>query len=73
VRVNAAAERVSTVDSPDTHLLIRACYHLGNRHVASLAVVAADASGEPLLAGRGLCLFPRYRVGHGGRLASHRR
>jgi urease accessory protein len=34
VRVEAAAERVSTVRSPDPLLLARACYHLGNRHVA---------------------------------------
>jgi urease accessory protein len=34
VRVKAAAERVSTAVSRDPHLLARACYHLGNRHVA---------------------------------------
>jgi urease accessory protein len=34
VRVEAAAERVSTVRSADPLLLARACYHLGNRHVA---------------------------------------
>lgn len=34
VRVEAAPERVSTVMSQDPHLLARACYHLGNRHVA---------------------------------------
>ena len=34
VRVAAAHERLSTVVSPDSHLLARACYHLGNRHVA---------------------------------------
>ncbi len=34
VRVEAAHERLSTVASPDSHLLARACYHLGNRHVA---------------------------------------
>ena len=34
VQVRAAPERVSTVESPDSHLLARACYHLGNRHVA---------------------------------------
>lgn len=34
VRVRAARERVSTVVCADPHLLARACYHLGNRHVA---------------------------------------
>jgi urease accessory protein len=34
VRVDAALELVSTVLSRDSLLLARACYHLGNRHVA---------------------------------------
>ena len=34
VQVKAAPERVSSVNSRDPHLLARACYHLGNRHVA---------------------------------------
>jgi urease accessory protein len=34
VRVEAAPERVSTISNGDTNLLARACYHLGNRHVA---------------------------------------
>jgi len=34
VRVESAPERVSAVRSEDRHLLARACYHLGNRHVA---------------------------------------
>jgi len=34
VLVKAAPERLSTVVSEDPHLLARACYHLGNRHVA---------------------------------------
>jgi urease accessory protein len=34
VRVVAAPERVSTVATGDPLLLARACYHLGNRHVA---------------------------------------
>lgn len=33
VRVQAAAEPVSTVRSQDARALARACYHLGNRHV----------------------------------------
>lgn len=34
VAVVAAPERVSTVHSIDPHQLLRATYHLGNRHVA---------------------------------------
>lgn len=34
VRVVAAPERVSVIRSEDPHLLMRACYHLGNRHVS---------------------------------------
>lgn len=34
VAVVAAPERVSTVRSTDPHQLLRATYHLGNRHVA---------------------------------------
>ncbi len=34
VQVKAAPERVSTVACADSLLLARACYHLGNRHVA---------------------------------------
>jgi urease accessory protein len=34
VRVEAAAEIVSTVHADDGLMLARACYHLGNRHVA---------------------------------------
>lgn len=34
VQVRAAAEPVSEVACPDPLLLARACYHLGNRHVA---------------------------------------
>ena len=33
VQVKAAAETVSEVQCDDPHLLARACYHLGNRHV----------------------------------------
>ncbi len=33
VRVQAAVEKVSTVDCTDPLMLARACYHLGNRHV----------------------------------------
>jgi len=32
VQVLAAAEPVSVVKTGDSHLLARACYHLGNRH-----------------------------------------
>jgi urease accessory protein len=34
VQVRAAPERLSTAASDDPLLLARACYHLGNRHVA---------------------------------------
>jgi urease accessory protein len=34
VEVRAAPETVSTVCSEDAYMLARACYHLGNRHVA---------------------------------------
>jgi urease accessory protein len=33
VLVNAASELVSFVATDDVHLMARACYHLGNRHV----------------------------------------
>lgn len=33
VLVKAASECLSEVGSSDTHLMARACYHLGNRHV----------------------------------------
>ncbi len=34
VEIRAAQERVSTLRCPDPRALARACYHLGNRHVA---------------------------------------
>ena len=34
VKIAAAAEKVSTASCSDQFLLSRACYHLGNRHVA---------------------------------------
>ena len=33
VEVRAASETVSIVSESNAHLLLRACYHLGNRHV----------------------------------------
>ena len=33
IRVSAASQAVMTIKSTDTHLLTRAAYHLGNRHV----------------------------------------
>lgn len=33
VEVRAAIEEVSTAHADDPHLLARACYHLGNRHI----------------------------------------
>jgi urease accessory protein len=34
VEIKAAAEEVSTVNCDDSLMLAKACYHLGNRHVA---------------------------------------
>ena len=34
VEIRAASETVSTVSSDNSYMLARACYHLGNRHVA---------------------------------------
>jgi urease accessory protein len=34
VLVRAAVEELSCASTPDPHLLLRAAYHLGNRHVA---------------------------------------
>lgn len=33
LKIVAAAEKVSTVTTDDSHLLLRIAYHLGNRHV----------------------------------------
>lgn len=41
VRVNSAAEAVSVVCTDDVLLFARACYHLGNRHVA-LQILAGE-------------------------------
>ncbi|MEW8625296.1 MAG: urease accessory protein UreE, partial [Candidatus Thiodiazotropha sp.] len=34
IRIKAADETLSIVETDDPHLLSRACYHLGNRHVS---------------------------------------
>ncbi len=34
VKIHAAEETLSNIISNDPHLLARACYHLGNRHVS---------------------------------------
>ncbi|MCB1869567.1 MAG: urease accessory protein UreE [Gammaproteobacteria bacterium] len=34
VQIKAAVETLSIIRSDDPHLLARACYHLGNRHVS---------------------------------------
>ena len=34
VQIKAAVETLSVICSDDPHLLARACYHLGNRHVS---------------------------------------
>jgi urease accessory protein len=43
VRVKAAYEKLSIIRSSDPHLLARACYHLGNRHV-SIQIESASVS-----------------------------
>ncbi len=59
VRVSAAAEPVSEVRCDDALLLARACYHLGNRHVAlqvapGLLRYAHDHVLDDMLRGLGL-------------------
>jgi len=46
IRIIAAAEPVSTASTDDPVLLARACYHLGNRHVA-LQVAAGWLRYQP--------------------------
>ncbi len=63
VRVRAAAEPVSEVRSDDPLLLARACYHLGNRHMAlqieaGLIRYQHDHVLDDML--RGLGLEPRF-------------
>ncbi|MCG7896283.1 MAG: urease accessory protein UreE [Candidatus Thiodiazotropha taylori] len=59
IRIKAADETLSIVESDDTHLLSRACYHLGNRHV-SIQIEAGRISYphdhvlDEMLAGLGL-------------------
>jgi urease accessory protein len=59
IRVEAAAETVSTVHSNDAHALARVCYHLGNRHVplqiaANWARYQHDHVLDDMVAGLGL-------------------
>ena len=59
IRVDAAAETVSTVHSSDAHALARVCYHLGNRHVplqiaATWARYQHDHVLDDMVAGLGL-------------------
>jgi urease accessory protein len=59
IRVEAAAETVSTVHSSDAHALARVCYHLGNRHVplqiaATWARYQHDHVLDDMVAGLGL-------------------
>ncbi|MCG8036225.1 MAG: urease accessory protein UreE [Candidatus Thiodiazotropha taylori] len=59
IRIKAADETLSIIESDDTHLLSRACYHLGNRHV-SIQIEAGRISYphdhvlDEMLAGLGL-------------------
>jgi urease accessory protein len=62
VQVRAAAEPVSSVDCTDALLLARACYHLGNRHVAlQIEAHRVRYPEDPVLDAmlRGLGLEPR--------------
>ena len=59
IRVEAAAETVSTVHSNDALALARVCYHLGNRHVplqiaATWARYQHDHVLDDMVAGLGL-------------------
>ena len=59
IRVEAAAETVSTVHSSNAHALARVCYHLGNRHVplqiaATWARYQHDHVLDDMVAGLGL-------------------
>lgn len=61
IRVEAAAETVSTVHSNDPHNLARVCYHLGNRHVplqiaSSWARYQHDHVLDEMVVGLGLCV-----------------
>lgn len=62
IRVEAAAEAVSTAFSADAACLARACYHLGNRHVAlqigdTWLRYLHDHVLDSLVAGLGLRVF----------------
>lgn len=63
LKVIAADEPVSVVQTDDAHLLARACYHLGNRHTPIQMLPAEiryqhDHVLDDML--RGLGLDPRY-------------
>ena len=49
VEVRAASEKVSRVSTDDVHLLTRACYHLGNRHVA-LQILPSESRRDSISA-----------------------
>ena len=61
IEVRAAAEAVSTIYTQDPLLLARACYHLGNRHVAlqigaGFARYQRDHVLDEMVAGLGLAI-----------------
>jgi len=82
VRVQAAAEEVTTARTADPLRLARACYHLGNRHVA-LQVGPGWVRFQPdhvlgeMVAGLGLnvvhesMVFEPERGAYGGHTRSH--
>ncbi|MBK8163277.1 MAG: hypothetical protein IPK65_09065 [Gammaproteobacteria bacterium] len=86
VGVVAAPEPVSTVSCPDPHLLARACYHLGNRHIplqvgagwlryqqdARSRAAGAAAPEQLLAAGRLVRLFAGHGIRGGTRLDRRR-
>ena len=64
VEVRAAAESLSIAATGDTHLLTRAAYHLGNRHVpleigAGWVAYAHDHVLDDMVRGLGLEVSPR--------------
>lgn len=82
VRVQAAAEAVTTARTADPLRLARACYHLGNRHVAlqvgpGWVRLLPDHVLEAMLAGLGLqvaherVIFEPERGAYGGHVHGH--
>lgn len=78
IRVLAAPEAVSTVRCADPHLLARAAYHLGNRHVPlqiepGLLRYQHDHVLDDMLRGLGLNVTPNKPLRARGRRLPERR